>query len=67
MKIITTRITIERFTERIAYSSAPMIREEGSDATEGSPGRLSVAELAAAENLPANTKNEEKKTEGDIK
>ncbi|MBP6002101.1 MAG: hypothetical protein KA746_01585 [Pyrinomonadaceae bacterium] len=63
MKITTTRITIERFTERIAYNS----REKRNDATEGSPGRLSVAELAAAENLPADTKNEEKKTEGDIK
>ena len=61
MKITTTRITIERFTERIAYS----YREKRNDATEGSPGLLSVAELAVRENLPADTENEEIKTEGD--
>jgi hypothetical protein len=61
MKITTTRITIERFTERIAYSS----REKRNDPTEASPGLLSVAELAVRENLPPDTENEEIKTKGD--
>jgi hypothetical protein len=65
MKITTTRITIERFTERIAYSPAALIRENGSDAAEGSQGLLSAAELAVRENLPADTENEEVETEGD--
>ena len=65
MKITKTRITIERFTERIAYRPGALFSEDRNAAAEGSPCRLSVAESESAEILPLDTVNKDLKTEGD--
>ncbi len=67
MKISTNRITIERLTERITYSTAPSDSDKGIEQTNSRTADLSPLELAAVDDVGTDVNDKTRDRKGEFK